>query len=98
MLIEIFIAPEGCPSCGKAQRLVGEVARDYPGAEVREVHILDAPDRVVEYGVFSTPFIVIDGAVEFVGVPKEAELRRRLEGGRGQGDGGRAVPGSRPIS
>jgi glutaredoxin len=87
MLIEIFIAPEGCPSCGKAQRLVGEIVRDYPGVEVREVHILDAPDRVVEYGVFSTPFIVIDGAVEFVGVPKEAELRRRLEAGKG--DGGR---------
>ncbi len=78
MLIEIFIAPEGCPSCGKAQRLVGEIARDYPGVEVRQVHILDAPDRVVEYGVFSTPFIVIDGKVEFVGVPKERDLRQRL--------------------
>ena len=78
MLIEIFIAPEGCPSCGKAQRVVGEIARDYPGVEVREVHILDAPDRVVEYGVFSTPFIVIDGKVEFVGVPKERDLRQRL--------------------
>jgi glutaredoxin len=85
MLIEIFVAPEGCSSCGKAQRLVEEIARDYPAVEVREIHILDAPDRVVEYGVFSTPFIVIDGAVEFVGVPREADLRRRLEGGRGQG-------------
>ena len=88
MLIEIFIAPEGCPSCGKAQRLVGKIARDYPGVEVREVHILDAPDRVVEYGVFSTPFIVIDGEVKFVGVPKEADLRKCLEGGRGQGGRG----------
>ena len=78
MLIEIFVAPEGCSSCGKAQRLVGEIARDYPGVEVRQVHILDAPDRVVEYGVFSTPFIVIDGKVEFVGVPKERDLRQRL--------------------
>jgi glutaredoxin len=81
VLIEIFIAPEGCPSCGKAQRLVQQIAPDYPGVEVREVHILDAPDRVVEYGVFSTPFIVIDGKLEFVGVPKESELRRRLVGG-----------------
>jgi len=78
MLIEIFVAPEGCPSCGKAQRLVRQVAPDYPGIEVREIHILDAPDRVVEYGVFSTPFIVIDGKVEFVGVPKESDLRQRL--------------------
>ena len=85
MLIEIFIAPDGCPSCGKAQRLVRQVAPDYPGVEVREIHILDAPDRVVAYGVFSTPFIVIDGRVEFVGVPREADLRGRLEGESGQG-------------
>lgn len=78
MLIEIFIAPDGCPSCGKAQRLVKQVAPDYPGVEVREVHILDAPERVVEYGVLSTPFIVIDGKVEFVGVPRESDLRERL--------------------
>ena len=81
MLIEIFVAPEGCPSCGKAQRLVQQVVPDYPGVEVREIHILDAPDRVVEYGVFSTPFIVIDGKVEFVGLPKESDLRDRLSAG-----------------
>ena len=81
MLIEIFVAPDGCPSCGKAQRLVQQIAPDYPDVEVREIHILDAPDRVVEYGVFSTPFIVIDGKLEFVGVPKERDLRDRLNAG-----------------
>ena len=81
MLIEIFVAPEGCSSCGKAQRLVKQIAPDYPGVEVREIHILNAPERVVEYGVFSTPFIVIDGKVEFVGVPKERDLRDRLNAG-----------------
>lgn len=78
MLIEIFVAPEGCPSCGKAQRLVRQVTPDYPNVEVREIHILDAPERVVEYGVFSTPFIVIDGKLEFVGAPREQELRERI--------------------
>jgi glutaredoxin len=81
VLIEIFVAPDGCPSCGKAQRLVRQIAPDYPDVEVREIHILDAPDRVVEYGVFSTPFIVIDGKLEFVGVPKENDLRHRLNAG-----------------
>jgi len=78
VLIEIFVAPEGCPSCGKAQRLVRQVAPDYAGVDVREVHITEAADRVVQYGVFTTPFIVIDGRVAFVGVPRESELRRRL--------------------
>jgi len=80
MLIEIFVAPEGCPGCGKAQRLLQQVAPDYPGVEIREIHITEAPDRVVDYGVFTTPFIVIDGRVAFVGVPRESDLRQRLSG------------------
>ena len=78
MLIEIFVAPDGCPSCGKAERLVREVAKDYSGVEVREVHILDAVERVAGYGVFTTPFIVMDGELEFVGVPRESDLRTRV--------------------
>ena len=47
MLIEIFIAPEGCPSCGKAQRLVRQVVPDYSGIEVREIHITEAPEGLI---------------------------------------------------
>jgi glutaredoxin len=78
MLIEIFVAPDGCPACGKAGRLVRQIAPDYPGVEVREVHITEAPDRVVDYGVFTTPFIAIDSKLEFVGVPRESDLRGRI--------------------
>ena len=81
MLIEIFVAPDGCPSCGKAQRLVHDVVQDYSGIEVREIHILDAVERVVAYGVFTTPFIVMDGELAFVGVPRESDLRSRVSQG-----------------
>jgi glutaredoxin len=78
MLIEIFVAPVGCPSCGKAGQLVKQVAADYPQVEIREIDIVDAVDRVAQYGVFSTPFIVMDGKLEFVGVPREKDLRGRI--------------------
>jgi hypothetical protein len=78
MLVEIFVAPEGCPSCGTARTIVQKVADEYPGVTVREVHIMDAADRVAAYGVFSTPFIVIDGTLEFTGIPREADLRARI--------------------
>ena len=42
------------------------------------LHMAEAADRVVEFGVFTTPFIAIDGRVEFVGVPRESELRERI--------------------
>jgi len=79
MLIEIFVAPEGCPSCGQAERLVRKVASGYAGVEVRDVHVTDAVERIIEYAVFATPFLVIDGRVEFIGMPRESELRRRLD-------------------
>lgn len=78
MLVEIFVAPEGCPSCGDARAIVQKVADDYPGVTVREVHIMEAAERVAEYGVFSTPFIVMDGTLEFVGIPCEGDLRTRI--------------------
>ena len=78
MLLEIFVAPDGCPSCGRAETLVQKVVLDYPDVAVRSVHILDAADRVAAYGVFSTPFIVMDGTLEFVGIPREPDLRARI--------------------
>ena len=78
MLLEIFVAPEGCPSCGKAETIVERISKEYTDVTVRRIHIMDAADRVAAYGVFSTPFIVMDGAVEFVGVPREADLRARI--------------------
>ena len=29
MLLEIFVAPDGCPSCGRAETMVQKVVQDY---------------------------------------------------------------------
>lgn len=79
MLVELFVAPHGCADCGRAERLVRQVAASYPNVEVREVNVIDAAERVADYRVFTTPFIVIEGTLEFVGVPSEADLRARFE-------------------
>lgn len=42
------------------------------------MNILDDVDRTTLFGVFSTPFIVVDGSLAFVGVPREGELRARI--------------------
>jgi hypothetical protein len=58
---------------------VRQVASDYPGVEVRDADILNDADRTATFGVFTTPFIVVDGQLAFVGVPREADLRTLLE-------------------
>jgi glutaredoxin len=86
MLIEVFVAPRGCPSCGTAQRLVSRVAARHPGVAVKDVDLLEAAERAARYNVFTTPFIVVDGELAFVGVPRESELEAylssRLDAGR----------------
>jgi hypothetical protein len=78
MLIEVFVAPHGCPACGQAERLVRRVVADMPSIEMQAVDVLDAGDRVAGYRVFTTPFIVIDGRLEFTGLPSETDLRSRI--------------------
>ena len=79
MVVEVFVAPHGCADCGRAERLVRRVAASYPSVEVREVNVMDAAERVADYRVFTTPFIVIDSKLEFVGVPPEADVRARFD-------------------
>jgi protein-disulfide isomerase len=46
---------------------------------VYEWDLVARPDLAVRYGVMSTPAIVINGRLEFTGVPKEQAFLGRLE-------------------
>ncbi len=64
-----------------------ERARDrVPNMELREVNLADRPELALRYGVLSTPALVIDGRLEFTGVPKQRKLLRRLEALAGRGE------------
>ena len=57
-----------------------ERARDrFPAMELREVNWGDHAELALRYGVFSTPALVINGRLEFTGIPKEKKLLARLE-------------------
>ncbi len=46
--------------------------------EVREVDLTEQPEVVGEYGIWSTPALVIDGELAFVGRVNERELGQKL--------------------
>ena len=56
-----------------------QVASGYPDVEVQEVDMVQAADRVADYSMFTAPFIIIDGELKFVGVPREGDLRAHIE-------------------
>ena len=51
---------------------------EHPDIRWTEIDITEHPEVAVKYRVMSTPAIAINGKLEFMGVPKEEELRRRL--------------------
>ncbi len=79
--VELLSAP-GCANCRAAKALVARLI-EQAKAEIADLHfedvdITERPEVAVKYRVMSVPAIAINGRLEFMGVPKEDELRRRL--------------------
>lgn len=67
-----------CSSCAKAMEILAKIKKDMPNLKIKEVNILEHPEEVQKYQIMSSPGIVIDGKLAFTGVPKEADLRKKL--------------------
>jgi predicted DsbA family dithiol-disulfide isomerase len=78
--IELLTAP-GCSACENAKNRLREVVErlgdEFP-MEIVEVDVSQNFEATEKYGIMSTPALVVDGSLEFVGVPKESELRERI--------------------
>lgn len=59
-------------------KLIEQAKAEIADLHCEEVDVTQRPEVAVKYLVMSTPAIAINGRVEFVGIPKEEELRRRL--------------------
>ncbi|MFD2334555.1 thioredoxin family protein [Cohnella sp. GCM10020058] len=78
MLIEVVSAGPGCSICQKALSLVKQVAAEFSQIEIRELHVVEAFERLQELNVFSAGAILMNGKVEFRALPKLTELRERV--------------------
>ncbi len=87
--VELLSAP-GCANCGAAKalvtKLIEQAKAEIADLHVEEVDITERPELAVKYRVMSVPAIAINGRLEFMGVPREEELRRRLLAASRAGD------------
>ena len=58
--------------------MVDKAKARFPELEVREWNLADHPEIGPRYGVMATPAIVVNGRLEFRGVPKEQAFLERL--------------------
>ncbi|MBI2136764.1 thioredoxin family protein [Candidatus Woesearchaeota archaeon] len=71
--VEILTTP-GCSSCARVKRMLDEMKVKY-----KVIDITQNPEIVQKYQVMSAPGIVINGKLEFSGVPNKKELELALK-------------------
>lgn len=72
--VEVIVTPT-CPYCPYAALLANMFAYASQGKVVSDiVESLENPDIADEYGVTAVPTIIVNGSIEFVGVPEEKDL------------------------
>jgi small redox-active disulfide protein 2 len=71
--MDIKILGVGCAKCQQLEKMVREAIAES-GSEAAVEHVTDFK-RIAEYGVFTTPAVVVDGKVKSVGkIPKKEEI------------------------
>jgi small redox-active disulfide protein 2 len=72
--MEIKILGPGCAKCHQVEKLVKEAVAET-GVDAKIEHVTDFK-KIAEYGIFSTPSVVVDGKVKSVGkIPKKEEIK-----------------------
>ncbi len=76
--MEIRILGPGCPRCGEVERrTINALAELNVGADVQKVTDIK---KIMEYKVFSTPGLVINGKVKSSGrIPSLEEIKRWIQ-------------------
>ncbi|MBT4539344.1 thioredoxin family protein [Candidatus Woesearchaeota archaeon] len=72
MKVQILTTP-GCSSCVRVEKMLDEIKVKY---EI--IDITKNPGILQKYQVMSAPGIVINGKLEFTGVPSKNELERKI--------------------
>ena len=72
-LIQILTTPS-CSGCAAVEKML-----DKMGVKYELIDITANPEILQKYPIMSAPGVVINGKLEFVGVPKEEELVMKIK-------------------
>jgi len=70
--VQILTTPL-CTSCAVVERML-----DKMGVKYELIDITKNPEILQKYPIMAAPGVVINGKLEFVGVPKEQELAKKV--------------------
>lgn len=75
----IKILGTGCPSCQKLEENAKKAVEELKLSDAKVEHIYDV-NKIVEYGIMSTPAIMIDNEIKAAGrIPDVEEIKNWLK-------------------
>jgi len=76
--VQILKTP-GCSSCARATAMIKKIKKEEKlDFVIEELDITQHPDVLQKYQIMTSPGIVIDGKLEFTGIPSEKKLKSKL--------------------
>ncbi len=72
MKVEILTTPD-CANCSVIEKMLDEMKIPYEVIDVTE-----KPEYLEKYPIYTAPGIVINGKLEFTGIPKKETLIEKL--------------------
>lgn len=73
MKVEILTTP-GCSNCSVVEKMLDEIGVSYDIIDVTK-----KPEYLQKYPIYTAPGVVINGKLEFTGVPKKQKLIEKIE-------------------
>ncbi|GFN39282.1 MAG: thioredoxin family protein [Marine Group I thaumarchaeote] len=72
MKVEILTTPD-CSNCSVVEKMLDEMKIQYEVIDVTK-----KPEYLQKYPIYTAPGVVINGKLEFTGVPKKEKLMEKL--------------------
>ena len=78
--LEILTTSLGCAKCDRAMDIIHSITKKYKGkVKVIETDIIKNPEKLTQFGIMSTPAIIIDGKLAFEGTPNKDKLDKKIK-------------------
>jgi glutaredoxin len=72
MKVQVLTTP-GCSNCNILERMLDQLDVKYDLIDITE-----KPEYLEKYPIFTAPGLVIDGKLEFTGIPKKEDLKKKF--------------------
>ncbi len=74
-----ILSTPGCAKCEQAARIMEKLKGELPDFHWEKIDLFEHPELAMQYQVMSSPGIVINGKLEFVGGVSERQIREKLQ-------------------